>query len=91
MVYGIIWHIDVSSDLSIVQLDKKACSAIHAVNLRNLLGAECRTIREEQADESDEFLGCFSEEIVYIEGGRTASGFYTIEDHVNVVLSSYPH
>ena len=27
------------------QLDKKACAAIHAVNLRNLLGAECRTIR----------------------------------------------
>ncbi|KAK6312622.1 hypothetical protein J4Q44_G00182860 [Coregonus suidteri] len=27
-------------------LDKKAGSAIHAVNLRNYLGAECRTIRE---------------------------------------------
>ena len=27
-----------------VQLDKKACSAIHAVNLRNFLGAETRTI-----------------------------------------------
>ncbi|KXJ04468.1 Protein flightless-1-like, partial [Exaiptasia diaphana] len=25
-------------------LDKKACSAIHAVNLRNFLGAETRTI-----------------------------------------------
>jgi hypothetical protein len=27
------------------KLDKKACSAIHAVNLRNLLGAECRSIK----------------------------------------------
>uniref|UniRef100_A0AAZ3S823 Gelsolin-like domain-containing protein n=1 Tax=Oncorhynchus tshawytscha TaxID=74940 RepID=A0AAZ3S823_ONCTS len=33
-------------------LDKKAGSAIHAVNLRNYLGAECRTIREEMGDES---------------------------------------
>lgn len=36
-------------------LDKKACSAIHAVNLRNCLGAEGRTIREEMGDESEEF------------------------------------
>lgn len=52
------------------------------MNLRNLLGAECRSKREEQGDESDEFQNLFSEEIIYIEGGRTASGFYTIEDHV---------
>lgn len=37
-------------------LDKKACSAIHAVNLRNYLGAECRTVREEMGEESGEFL-----------------------------------
>lgn len=37
-------------------LDKKACSAIHAVNLRNYLGAECRTVREEMGEESEEFL-----------------------------------
>lgn len=61
-------------------LDKKACSAIHAVNLRNFLGARCRTIREEQGDESDEFLALFDKDIVYIEGGRTSTGFYTIED-----------
>lgn len=30
-------------------LDKRACAAIHAVNLRNFLGARCRTIREEQS------------------------------------------
>lgn len=61
-------------------LDKRACAAIHAVNLRNYLGAECRTAREEQADESDEFLSLFPGGITYIEGGRTPSGFYTVED-----------
>uniref|UniRef100_A0A8C4SJK8 Protein flightless-1 homolog n=1 Tax=Erpetoichthys calabaricus TaxID=27687 RepID=A0A8C4SJK8_ERPCA len=60
-------------------LDKKACAAIHAVNLRNNLGAECRTIREEMGDESEEFSAVFDNEISYIEGG-TASGFYTVED-----------
>ncbi|XP_062999669.1 protein flightless-1 homolog [Elgaria multicarinata webbii] len=60
-------------------LDKKACAAIHAVNLRNYLGAECRSIREEMGDESDEFSQVFDHEISYIEGG-TASGFYTVED-----------
>ncbi|KAM4632629.1 protein flightless-1 homolog isoform 2-T2 [Discoglossus pictus] len=60
-------------------LDKKAGSAIHAVNLRNYLGAECRTIREEMGDESEEFSQVFDNEISYIEGG-TASGFFTVED-----------
>ncbi|KAM3864165.1 protein flightless-1 homolog isoform 2-T2 [Diretmus argenteus] len=63
----------------IATLDKKAGSAIHAVNLRNFLGAECRTIREEMGDESEEFSAVFDNEISYIEGG-TASGFYTVED-----------
>lgn len=61
-------------------LDKKACAAIHAVNLRNFLGAQCRTIREEQGDESEEFLALFDSDITYIEGGRTCSGFFTVED-----------
>lgn len=65
---------------SATTLDKKACAAIHAVNLRNYLGARCRTIREEQADESDEFLALFDNDIIYIEGGRTSTGFFTIED-----------
>lgn len=63
-------------------LDKRACAAIHAVNLRNYLGARCRTIREEQADESEEFLGLFDTQVTYIEGGRTATGFFTVEDAV---------
>lgn len=45
-----------------------------------MLGAECRSVREEQGSESDEFLALFSDDIVYIEGGRTASGFYSIEE-----------
>lgn len=65
------------------QLDKKACAAIHAVNLRNLLGAESRTSRQEMNDEDDEFLDLFDNEVSYIEGGRTASGFYTVEDTVS--------
>ena len=61
-------------------LDKKACSAIHAVNLRNFLGAHCRTVREEQAEESDAFIELFPSGIIYMEGGRTASGFFTVEE-----------
>ncbi|XP_055346232.1 protein flightless-1 homolog [Paramacrobiotus metropolitanus] len=61
-------------------LDKKACAAIHAVNLRNFLGAECRTSRQEQNEEEEEFSSLFPHGLVYIEGGRTASGFYTVED-----------
>lgn len=72
------------------QLDKRACAAIHAVNLRNYLGAQCRTIREEQGDESDEFLGLFDIDITYIEGGRTSSGFFTVEDMVIIKLLLFP-
>ncbi len=61
-------------------LDKRTCAAIHAVNLRNYLGANCRTVREEQADESEEFLKLFGATLAYIQGARTASGFYTVEE-----------
>jgi len=61
-------------------LDKKACAAMHAVNLRNFLGARCRTIREEQGDESDDFLALFDFSLTYIDGGRTPSGFYAVEE-----------
>ena len=66
-------------------LDKKACSAIHAVGLRNHLNAQCRTIREEQGEESDEFLSLFPDGIDYVKGARTSSGFYTVEE------IEYPH
>uniref|UniRef100_A0A915C440 Protein flightless-1 homolog n=1 Tax=Parascaris univalens TaxID=6257 RepID=A0A915C440_PARUN len=65
-------------------LDKGMCAAVHAVNLRNHLGATCRTEREEMNDESDEFLELFGEEITYIEGARTASGFYTVEKQAHI-------
>ncbi|OQV19254.1 Protein flightless-1 [Hypsibius exemplaris] len=61
-------------------LDKRACAAIHAVNLRNYLGAECRTERQEQNEEEENFISLFPHGLIYIEGGRTASGFYTVED-----------
>ncbi|XP_023344300.1 protein flightless-1 isoform X2 [Eurytemora carolleeae] len=61
-------------------LDKRTCSAMHSVNLRNYLGANCRTIREEQGDESEEFLKIFGPNLTYVQGQRTASGFYTVEE-----------
>ncbi|VDN08086.1 unnamed protein product [Thelazia callipaeda] len=72
-------------------LDKGMCAAVHAVNLRNYLGATCRTEREEMNDESDDFLELFGEEITYIEGARTASGFYTVEKaaHVTRLYRAY--
>ncbi|KAK6055741.1 gelsolin repeat protein [Cooperia oncophora] len=61
-------------------LDKGMCAAVHAVGLRNHLNATCRTIREEMNDESEEFLDLFGgEEIVYIEGARTSTGFFSVE------------
>ena len=62
-------------------LDKRTCSAIHSVNLRNYLGATCRTVREEQGDESEDFLKLWTDyKFEYITGARTASGFYTVEE-----------
>ncbi|CAH2096019.1 unnamed protein product [Euphydryas editha] len=60
-------------------LDKGACAAMHAVNLRNLLGAK-RTQRHEQGDESPDFLALFPTPPVYIDGSRTPSGFFTVDD-----------
>lgn len=53
------------------------------------MGAECRTIREELGEESEEFLSLFDSPLVYIDGGRTASGFYTVEDIVCFSLQLY--
>ncbi|CAB3984718.1 flightless-1 homolog [Paramuricea clavata] len=64
-------------------LDSKACAAIHSVNLRNFLGSENRILREEQGDESEEFLDLFDESLRYIEGG-SGSGFYSVEETIYV-------
>ena len=48
-------------------LDKLTCSAIHSVNLRNYLGANGRTQREEEGDESEEFLEVFGGSIEVIQ------------------------
>ena len=62
---------------------KQACAAMHAVNLRNMLGASCRTQREEQGDESDEFLTLFHNHIRVIDGARTETGFWVVRDIVS--------
>lgn len=49
-------------------LDKRACAAMHAIHLRNMLGSDGRTHREEQGDESDEFEDLFTDGFSYIEG-----------------------
>ena len=54
--------------LSFLQLDKRACAAMHSVHLRNMLGSEGRTHREEQGDESEEFEDLFVDGFTYIEG-----------------------
>ncbi|KAL3309609.1 hypothetical protein Ciccas_011843, partial [Cichlidogyrus casuarinus] len=58
---------------------------MHAVNLRNLLGAECRTIREEQDEESGEFLTLFDAPLMVVEGSRGETGFLHVEEKEVVV------
>lgn len=67
----------IGSDSSI---DKKACSAIHAVSLRNHLNARCRTVREEQGEESDEFVALFPDVKKPLPGSRTESGLLQIQE-----------
>ena len=54
-------------------LDKKALAAIHAVHLRNMLGARCRTKRVEMGEETSEFLRLFPDGIKYLEGGQASA------------------
>ncbi|TNN19777.1 Protein flightless-1 isoform 2 [Schistosoma japonicum] len=64
--------------------DKQTCAAIHAVNLRNLLGAECRTKREAEGDESSDFLALFGGNLIVLDGARGETGFIHVEDDVVV-------
>jgi len=43
-------------------------SAMHAVHLRNMLGSDGRSHREEMGEESEEFEDLFPEGMTYIEG-----------------------
>ncbi|BHF73299.1 hypothetical protein SprV_0401638000 [Sparganum proliferum] len=60
-------------------LDKRACSAVHAVYLRNFLGAEGQTTREEQGDESPDFLALFGGSLTVLEGAQGYTGFFHVE------------
>lgn len=69
-------------------LDKHACAAMHAVNLRNFLEATTRTIRIEQNDEPPEFLALFGTEttrpFVVLDGSRTQSGFFIVQPPTHI-------
>uniref|UniRef100_A0A672GSU1 Gelsolin-like domain-containing protein n=1 Tax=Salarias fasciatus TaxID=181472 RepID=A0A672GSU1_SALFA len=73
-------------------LDKKAGSAIHAVNLRNFLGAECRTIREEMGDESEEFSTLYKNDVFIIEfpSFSVFIRLYRVYGKKNIKLESVP-
>ncbi|KAL7668635.1 hypothetical protein ACOME3_009330 [Neoechinorhynchus agilis] len=60
------------------KLDKRACAAMHAVNLRHLLGCTCRTNRQEQNQESADFKRIFNNGINYVEGSHAESGFRVV-------------
>ncbi len=62
---------------------------MHAVNLRNMLGASCRTQREEQTDESEEFLVLFNNHLRVIDGSRTETGFWVVRDIVRDFYSIF--
>jgi hypothetical protein len=57
---------------------------MHAVNLRNMLKASCRTQREEQDGESEEFLALFNNQLSVIDGARTETGFWIVRDIVRI-------
>eukprot|EP01135_Chromosphaera_perkinsii_P000171 Nk52_evm67s32 gene=Nk52_evmTU67s32 len=61
------------------QLDKKTCVAMHSVHLKEHLNVAGRNHREEEGDESDEFLSIFGGNVVYVSGG-SESGFYPVEE-----------
>eukprot|EP00123_Amoebidium_parasiticum_P021135 comp62153_c0_seq1/m.47910 comp62153_c0_seq1/g.47910 ORF comp62153_c0_seq1/g.47910 comp62153_c0_seq1/m.47910 type:complete len:1269 (-) comp62153_c0_seq1:480-4286(-) len=59
-------------------VDKKACGAMHAVHLRNHLGAQSVIRREEQGDESSEFLAILPQTIAHTKGHGTESSFFAL-------------
>uniref|UniRef100_A0A5K3ERA7 Protein flightless-1-like protein n=1 Tax=Mesocestoides corti TaxID=53468 RepID=A0A5K3ERA7_MESCO len=60
-------------------LDKRACVAMHAVNLRNFLGIDGQTQREEQGEESADFLSLFEgHKITVLEGSSGSTGLHIV-------------
>ncbi|VDK36660.1 unnamed protein product [Taenia asiatica] len=60
-------------------LDKRACVAMHAVNLRNFLGIDGQTQREEQGEESSDFLSLFQgHKITVLDGCSGSTGFHIV-------------
>lgn len=57
---------------------------MHSVHLRNMLGSERRTHREEMGDESDQFVELFPE-ITYIEGIHTDHVMCHVMCHVMII------
>lgn len=41
---------------------------MHAIHLRNMLGATSRTHRQEHGEEDEDFLDLFPDGVTYIEG-----------------------
>lgn len=62
-------------------MDKRFCSAMFAVGLRNWINANCRIERECEKEESDEFLAVFDEyEFEYLDSSHaTESGLFVAE------------
>ncbi|KAI0984365.1 hypothetical protein GJ496_001895, partial [Pomphorhynchus laevis] len=62
-------------------LDKQACAAVHAINLRDMLLSTCRTIRVEQADAKKILKDLFAE-CKFCDGSKGHSGFSSIKTQV---------
>ena len=64
------------------QKDNPGAGAISAKFLCEKLGTNKRVHRVDMGDEDDEFLELFDNGITYIQGGRTESAFYSVENVV---------
>lgn len=64
-------------------LDKKSSAAMNALSLRGYLKSRQSTRREEQGDESSDFLDLFGGSIEVVDGG-TDTGFYHAEEEEHI-------
>ncbi|KII74172.1 Protein flightless-1 [Thelohanellus kitauei] len=73
----------------ITSIDKRACAAIHSVNLRNMLVVEDSVSREEEGDESDEFKRLFPFGFEVKEGSSVPSGFFDAKEKMPYTSKMY--